>query len=122
MLIISRLKCFETIWSYAKPCISFDFSNHWTYILLRLDPPSVTVKASPSSELNENDNMSLSCTYESNPYSSILTWTRNGRIISHYPEYNQFNIPRDYNGLYVCNVSNEIGYGIDSVQISVFCK
>ncbi|CAG2194562.1 unnamed protein product [Mytilus edulis] len=40
----------------------------------------------------------------------------------HDAEYQKFNISREDNGFYVCNVSNTIGYGVDKVQISVYCK
>ncbi|CAC5385923.1 unnamed protein product [Mytilus coruscus] len=85
-------------------------------------PPSVKVAALPSSELNEKDNMILTCTHESYPYASFITWTKNGNGISHEAEYQKLNVSREDNGLYVCNVSNTIGYGVDKVQISVYCN
>lgn len=90
--------------------------------MLLPDPPLVKVAALPSKELHEKDNISLTCTHESYPYANFITWTKNGNAISHEAEYQKFNISREDNGLYVCNVSNTIGYGIDKVQISVYCK
>ncbi|OPL32794.1 hypothetical protein AM593_03913, partial [Mytilus galloprovincialis] len=86
--------------------------------MLPVNPPIVKVTALPSSELNEKDNISLSCTYDSNPCPSFITWTKNQNIISHDAEYTKINISRDENGLYVCNVSNSIGYGVAKIQIN----
>lgn len=92
------------------------------YLLLHPDPPSVKVAALPSEKLHEKDNIKLTCTHESYPNASLITWTKHGIPISNKAVYQKHNVSREDNGIYVCNVSNTIGYGVDKVQISVYCK
>lgn len=76
----------------------------------------------PSSTLNETDNVSLTCTYEGNPYPRSITWKKNSKIVSHDVTYKILNISRLDNGLYTCNVFNSIGNGVAKVHIRVLCK
>lgn len=86
------------------------------------DVPIVKITALPSTSLNEMDRVTLVCTFDSNPKPKFIVWSKNGEIISYADTYEIINLSRDDNGLYECNISNDIGYDVDSLQINVLCK
>lgn len=70
----------------------------------------------------DNVNVTLTCTYDSNPYPKYVTWTKNSKNISHDDTYKILNTSREDNGLYACNVFNSIGNDVAKVHIMVLCK
>ncbi|XP_062254421.1 sialic acid-binding Ig-like lectin 12 [Platichthys flesus] len=80
-------------------------------------PNKVTVQANPGLEVNENVSLTLSCSAESNPPVSSVTWrkTTDGREeIIQQTQTQTFRVnsssPSD-SGLYSCEATNDIGRG-----------
>lgn len=92
------------------------------YIHHIVDKPSVKVLAYPSAILKENYHLYLTCLYDSNPIVSQSRWVIGKQIVSIDPEYNVTNVSRRHSGLYQCIAENDIGFGMDEVEITVLCK
>ncbi|XP_053289682.1 B-cell receptor CD22 [Pleuronectes platessa] len=97
--------------------------------LFEYSPNNVTVQANPGLDVNENVLLTLSCSAESNPPVSSVTWrkTTDGREeIIQQTQTQTFRVnsasPSD-SGLYSCEATNDIGSGKSQpAEVKVRCE
>ncbi|XP_067007165.1 nephrin isoform X1 [Anabrus simplex] len=101
-----------------------------------LYPPIVTISSANSENnvtVNETTDISLFCQYEANPMTlKRVRWYRNGQLLSLSPEESSPENPmvviknssRYDQGVYTCELENEVGVGESSnaVYVSVYFK
>lgn len=82
------------------------------------------VYAEPSAKVEEGNNITIICLYESNLKETVLRWRRNGKVFlnTQYRNLTLKNVSSEDSGLYRCEVENRIGNGTDTIIITVLCK
>ncbi|XP_062250798.1 B-cell receptor CD22-like [Platichthys flesus] len=84
-------------------------------LVVKYSPKHVTVQANPGLDVKENMLLTLSCSAESNPPVSSVTWrkTTDGReeIIQQTQTFRVNSASRSDSGLYSCEATNDIGSG-----------
>ena len=93
--------------------------NDYYYYIFVTDPPEVSVSHSRI-YLNENDSITINCTYgEGNPSSFNVTWERDGSLVDDtnsqidtqptHSELTLSGVQLNDSGSYVCIVGNTVG-------------
>lgn len=117
-----------------KICLDIVIGNISTYTLstnnedlsfnLFVVSPVVEIIADPSSNVEENTNVSLHCTIETNTFPTSFVWKFRRNIIEEElsEELHIQNVNRYHFGVYICEVQNRIGIGVDSLPLIIRCK
>ncbi|CAC5356026.1 unnamed protein product [Mytilus coruscus] len=86
--------------------------------------PEVKIIADPSSNVEENTNVSFHCTIETNTFPTSLVWKFRRNIIKEVlsDELHLPNVQRYHYGVYSCEVQNRIGTGEDSLSLIIRYK
>ncbi|XP_053289680.1 B-cell receptor CD22-like [Pleuronectes platessa] len=103
--------------------------SEWEELVVKYSPNHVTVQANPGLDVKENVSLTLSCSAESNPPVSSVTWrkTTDGREeIIQQTQTQTFRVnsasPSD-SGLYSCEATNDIGSGKSQpAEVKVRCE
>ncbi|XP_060936988.1 B-cell receptor CD22-like [Limanda limanda] len=98
-------------------------------VTVKYSPKNVTVQANPGLDVKENVLLTLSCSAESNPPVSSVTWrkTTDGREeIIQQTQTQTFRVnsaSRSDSGLYSCETTNDIGSGKSQpAEVKVRCE
>lgn len=86
--------------------------------------PVVHLTVEPSFEIEEGKNITLTCNFESNTHLVELRWIKDNNSLSVSQNHHLLltNVSKDDEGVYVCEVENQVGISSDQMEIKVLCK
>lgn len=92
--------------------------------LFVLVSPTVKLIVDPALEIEEGKDVALTCEFESNTDLVELRWIKDNTSLS-VSQNNHLlltNVSKDDEGIYVCEVENQVGLSSDNTEIKILCK
>lgn len=92
--------------------------------LFDLVSPTVKLNVEPALEIEEGKDFALTCEFESNTDLVELRWIKDNTSLS-VSQNNHLlltNVSKDDEGIYVCEVENQVGISSDHTEITILCK
>lgn len=92
--------------------------------LFDLVSPTVKLNVDPALEIEEGKDVALTCEFESNTDLVELRWIKDNTSLS-VSQNNHLlltNVSKDDEGIYVCEVENQVGISSDYTEITILCK